>query len=384
MRRTDTAAPREAAHGRTGRFRRGVIIYLCVLAVIWIGVLAVLWRYLARFQAEMDAEAARQAAEQAQAAYDTAVYRAPQLAFEAWQNTRTADFWTDLWYSTASNDLDDREQVTGYMGQLFASGAVQAFKDAAFTQEAPVYLLKHGDTTLARVTLSGSGLDWQVTDVALTVPGTHAVTVWAAEGCRVLCNGRLLDDTFRAAENGVVSPAIPPAAQLENPVSLVCYTVDGLLLEPEITVEPPEGFGLTQDADGRYLLSPERDTSAYAEWAVKFVRAYLNYYMSGEENTEDNLRAALAYLTPDTQAYQELLNTYYGVVWNHIYSDIDTSKTAAGPVILWADNCFSVDVSYDADCTTDGQHVDFADATMRIYFLSSGNGYDISHFEVIS
>ena len=57
------------------------------------------------------------------------------------------------------------------------------------------------------------------------------------------------------------------------------------------------------------------------------------------------------------------------------------SKTTAGAVLRWADNCFSIDVSYDADCTLRGQHQDYADATMRLYFLREGDGYYLSNFQ---
>ena len=93
--------------------------------------------------------------------------------------------------------------------------------------------------------------------------------------------------------------------------------------------------------------------------------------------------SVLSHLTPGTQAYQNIRNTYTGVVWARDYSNIDTSKTTAGDVLVWSDNCFSVDVIYDADCVWEGTHIDYADATMRIYFLQTNAGYIISNFEIL-
>ena len=51
--------------------------------------------------------------------------------------------------------------------------------------------------------------------------------------------------------------------------------------------------------------------------------------------------------------------------------------------MLWADNCCSVDVTYDAKCTLNGQPIDYEAATLRIYFLKTDAGYVISHFETL-
>ena len=84
-----------------------------------------------------------------------------------------------------------------------------------------------------------------------------------------------------------------------------------------------------------------------------------------------------------TQAYTDLQDTYNGVVWNTAYGNIDVSNTTASGVVIWADNCYSVDVTYDANCTHNGQAIDYADATMRIYFLQTDAGFVISNYETL-
>ena len=108
--------------------------------------------------------------------------------------------------------------------------------------------------------------------------------------------------------------------------------------------------------------------------------------MSGGNNVWGNLYNALAYLTPNTRAYKTLFDSEAGVYWNTAYYNIDTSNTTAGGVVIWADNCYSVDVTYSATGTNpfSGKTEDYAkDAVMRIYFLNSGNGFYISDFEII-
>lgn len=368
---------------KSKRFRTGLIVYLGALAVLSISVLIVLWGYLDRFQKQWDIDAARQEAELAsREAYEKEISRAPQLAFEDWQSRLTADYWTDLWFAHTASDLEERNQVYAYMAERFASDTVKAYKSMEFTDETPVYVLKNGDETLARVVMSGSGLTWEVSNVDLLVEGTHSTSVWIVDGCRVFCNGRELDSEFCGESSDYFNYA-PLADKLVNPVTWICYTVDGLLLEPEISVEAPENRSVIKTSEDVYLLCLEGDTTVFTDKAVQFVQAYLNYYMSGRRDTQINLNKALSFLTPGTQAYRNLSETYDGVIWNAAYDNIDTSKTSADNVVVWADNCYSVDVTYNADCTSNGNAVDYADATIRIYFLQTGSGFVISNFETL-
>ena len=379
---TDTPAPADSAAPSPKKSRRFLIV-LAVYAAILLAVTGylqiTLWRFLKGSQAEMDRQAAEQAAQQA---YEKALYQAPQLAFEDWRSGLTAGYWTDLWCARASGSLDEREAVQEFMAERFAPDAAQAFKAAGYTDEAPVYVLKNGADSLARVTMAGSGLDWSVSEVELLIEGSCSVFVTVAERCQVYCNGKKLGGEYTETA-GSRFRYEPLEGRLEGAVTWVSYRAEGLLLEPELTVEPPEGYSLIRTEEGDYLLGMAEGSGTYADTAVEFVRAYLYYYMSGEKDTRKNMNSVLSCLTPGTQAYQDIRDTYIGVYYAVPYTDIDTSKTTAGDVIVWADNCFSVDVTYDANCKRDGAYVDYADATMRIYFLPVGSKYVISHFEVL-
>lgn len=358
-------------------------ICLALYVVILLGVSGylqiTLWRYLESSQAEMDRQAAELAAQQA---YEKAVHQAPQLVFDEWQSNLTTDYWTDLWYARAPSDLDVRELVYDYMAERFAPEAIEAFKAAEFTDETPVYVLKNGADSLARITLAGSELDWSVSEVELLIEGSYSASVTVAEGYQVRCNGKEMDQTY-AEEVASALHVESLTDLLEEPVTWSCYSVQGLLMEPELTVEPPAGYTALQNETGYYLLCPEKSLREYTDKAVSFVKAYLYYYMSGFKNTESNMYGVLKYLTPGTQAYRDIRETYSGVSWATNYSGIDTSKTYAGDVIVWAENCFSVDVTYDADATLSRQEVDYADATMRVYFLRTDKGVIISNFETL-
>ena len=369
---------------KKGGFRKGLLTYVLVVAVIFLAALIVLWVALARFQKNKDAEKAAEAEQNAivlqEKQHAEAVRQAPQRAFEAWLASYTADDWTNLWYEKRPENIDGRDRVRAYMEERFGSGSVQAFRSLDYTDEAPAYVLKDGDETLARVTLSGSDVNWAVSDVELELEGTKSASVEVAVGSKVFCNGTELGSEYAGEPQNNFSYE-PLKDKLINPVSWTTYTVDGLLIEPELTAEPPAGCSVTKTAEGDFMLCLDgADAEKYTTRAVSFVKAYLTYYMNG---TWGNLYAALAYLTPGTQAYTDLQDTYNGVVWNTAYGNIDVSNTTASGVVIWADNCYSVDVTYDANCTHNGQAIDYADATMRIYFLQTDAGFVISNYETL-
>ena len=368
-------------------FRKGLLTYVLVVAMIFLAALIVLWVALARFQKNKDAENAAEAEQNAivlqEKQHAEAVRQAPQRAFEAWLASYTADDWTNLWYEKRPENIDGRDRVRAYMEERFGSSSVQPFRSLDYTDEAPAYVLRDGDETLARITLSGSDVNWTVSNVELELEGTKSASVEVAVGSKVFCNGIELGSEYAGETQNNFSYE-PLKDKLINPVSWTTYKVDGLLIDPELTAEPPEGCSVTKTAEGDFMLCLDgAEAEKYTTRAVSFVKAYLTYYMNGYNGTWGNLYAALAYLTPGTQAYTDLQDTYNGVVWNTAYGNIDVSDTTASGVVIWADNCYSVDVTYDANCTHNGQAIDYADATMRIYFLQTDAGFVISNYETL-
>ena len=375
---------RKRSRRKKDRFKLGLIIYLLFLGMLIVGLLVMLWIGLDRSQQRMDAEneaLAKQRAEEAERqAHERAVYRAPQLAFEQWLAGADADYWTDLWVRGHDGGLDDPNSVKEYLSSLLT--AAEPFKSLDYTAEKPVYVLKNGDRRLAEITLSGSDVSWSVSDVRLLIEGHEKASVRVASGSRVYCNGVALGPDY-IVDSSSYFTYDPLRDKLINPVTWDTYEVSGLLLEPSLTADPPEGGIVTETAEGDFLLClDEASGKPYQTRAVNFVKAYLNYYLNGYNGTWGNLYAALAYLTPGYQAYKDLQDTYNGVVWNSPYTNVDTSLTSAGDVVIWADNCYSTDVIYDAKGIQNGQQGGYA-ATMRIYFLKTDAGYIISNFEIL-
>jgi len=371
------------------RFKKGLIIYLAILLVILVAVCAVLWFILTNYQKNVDAEAAEQArieAEiKAQKEYEKAVARAPQLAFEDWYAQADASYWTNLWFSAKAGAFDTEEAVRAEMEKVFAPEAVTCYKALEYTAENPVFVLKNSEgATLARVALTGSELVWNPTDVQLLVEGELSRTITVAEGVKVFCNGMEVGSEF-ASEPTTNTPSVLEnvAGQLVQPTAWVEYTIDGLLTEPEFTVEAAEGFSVTETEDGNFLLKREgEDNNVYQDKAVAFVKSYQYYVLMGGNGTAGNMWATLAHLTPDTQAYNAVLSSQEPIYWNTAHTNIDTSNTVAGDVVVWAYNCYSVDVTYTATANARGTAVENT-GCIRVYFMNLGDTFVITHFEML-
>lgn len=375
------AGESRAVRRRRKVFRTFIVVYLIILG-LGTGYLQLrLWLALDHSQKQMDQAAAEKAAAVAQ---EKALYQAPQRTFEQWLDSQTGDYWADLWYAShQGNDMEPRQWLCSYFEGLFASDDCQAYKAEDFTSTSPVYLIKSGQTPVARVRLTGSGLNWSVSNVELLLTPDKSCTITVPRSCRVTFNGKQLD-----------AQSMQPVASLlhydslrellQEPVSWVSYTADGLISEPEITVEPPKGCKVFQSEDGAYMLTMDADVSRYTDMTERFTDAFLAYYMNGYHDTRYYLNELLSFVYSDTQAFHDIYSTYDSVSWSTYYRTKQTEVNVADEAIVWANNCFSIDVSYVAKGTVESDEVvPFADATMRVYFLREEDGYYISHFEAL-
>ena len=92
--------------------------------------------------------------------------------------------------------------------------------------------------------------------------------------------------------------------------------------------------------------------------------------------------ATLAHLTPDTQAYKAVLSSQEPIYWNTAHDNINTTNTVAGDVVVWAYNCYSVDVNYTATASARGNPVENT-GCIRVYFMNMGDTFVITHFEML-
>lgn len=379
--------PVEEAPRPAKKKSRFLPIYTIILAVLVIGTLVWLWLRMGNYQARVDAEAAETARQEAllkeEAAHAEAVHRAPQLAFESWRDSADAAYWTDLWYTQNPEGADGRDRVQEYLGQLFAPETLDSFRSLDSTPEAPAFVLKKGDETLAKATLSGSDVNWTVSDVRLLLKGDKSASIRVADGSTVFCNGKELDDSFITSSDSTFD-CEELKDSLINPVKWNTYEVKGMLIEPELSATAPAGCNVAETAEGDFLLCLDSDSAAnYINTSVNFVKKYFYYYLCGGVGLYDNYAAASAYLTAGTPGYQNLKDSLDGVYWDSFHSNIDTTDVTADSAVIWAENCYSVDVKYHVTGVLNTGDVETFDGVMRVFWLDGGESFYLAHYEIL-
>ena len=355
-------------------FRRGLHLYLSLLCFVAALLLIVLWVYLSRYQSELDRQKEEQARREAAAAYELAVYRAPQNAFVDFLEKTDGAYWTAQWFAAHPESLDDESRVQQYFDDWLGGSSLQSFKDASYAEQTPVYLLKNDAVAVARVTLEGAGLDWTVSRVELLLEGSEAAELSVPDGFTVYCNGKALTD---GEETGAkLFDMESYASQLRAPASWKNYRVEKQLFEPVLTAEPPAGREVQSLDDGTmfYSLGSE-EAVRYQERAENFIYDLLRYYMLGNAGTRGNMERARNHVAENSPAYTMISETYEGVIWDTCYSNA-SYEVEAGPVFCLAENCLFVEVKYHAEGSA-GSYTNVADGVYRIYYLDRGYGYQI-------
>ena len=360
---------------KKSKFRWGLHVYASLLVFVGGIAVIVLWLFLSRYQQGLDAEAAAQAARDEQAAYELAVSRAPQQAFENYVASADAQDWADSWYASHPANYDDPAQILALMDERFSDPDLKYWKTADSTDAQPRYVIKSGEETLATLTLSGSGLDWRVTDVQVELEGGEEASLLVPEGYTVRCNGQLVDSSSAEAETRLFDME-EYADLIVDPVHWETYTVRGQLSKPVLTAEAPADRPISTAEDGTvFYILPDEEAEAYQDRAESFIYALLYYYMMGNSNTRGHMWNALNHVTENSQAYKLILDSYDGVTWDTCYGNA-TYSAEAGEVRILASNCLMVDVAYHAEGSAGG-YTNVADGTYRVYFLDTGRGYGI-------
>lgn len=363
----------KARRKRSG-FQIGLRVYSAVLVFLFGLALVVLWVFLSRYQQDLDEAAALEAQRQQQAAYELSVSRAPQLALEDFLAAADAQTWFDAWCAEHDTEYENEAELYQLIGDRFADPSLAWFKAADHSPEQPRYVLKSGVETLASLTLSGGELDWTVSELHVFLEGTKSASLTVPEGYAVTCNGLPLESSGEAEMH--LYDMEDYADKLISPVRYLSYSVEGLLTEPVLKAEAPEGRQIEPDDQGTlFYILPEGEASLYQNRAESFVYDLLRYYMLGNNGTWGNMWTALDHVMNDSQAFRLIRDSYDGVTWDTCYNNRSYSAQA-GSVRILADNCMMVDVVYHAEGEAEG-HVNIADGTYRVYFLDLGSGYGI-------
>lgn len=368
-------APRQ---GRS-RFKKGFVIYLSVLAGVILIALAALWIALARYQTGVDAEAAAQAEAAVLAEARARDLAALQEALLRFVQDSGAAVWTDHYMQQPR--LETRAGVEAVIAQLLDSASPQCYKARDWSPEQPVYSVYLAEQPFARVLMEKRDGSWQPGSVELLLTGEKGGSITVPEGTVLRCGDVLLEESVYGGQPQLLCPAGPDRDALENPVYGRTYRVSGMLAEPEFILEQTPA-DLAAFAEGYTLAMEPEQAQPYQDRAEGLVQALVYYYLSGMSGCRTNMERAAGFTVPGSQAHKTIISSYDGVIWSLSFLQDYSCETEPGDVLIWADNCYSVDVS----CRAYGVN-GLGDKTMngayRIFFTDSGKGFGITGLETL-
>ena len=362
-------------HSSVQWFHRILIIYMIVLALVMVGLLATLWRSLARYQASLTPDAEDPEVALAQSSQAFIVDYVSGLSSYDWAAIAKE-------HAGAAQDTDDT--LAQYYDEVLNSGSLSYYRTSDYVASAPSYLVRIGSEDVAVFNLVQVDDSWGISSVELMLSGTEKATFSAPVDVEVYCNGALLDDSNIIANGAKEAVGIPSdyADQLTGVVEYATYSLQGLLDNPSISFTATDSnYGVATDAAGDcYLILSGTSGSDYQSRALEFTKALLNYYTQGKTNTEANENACLSLVASGSKAASAISQSYTGLEWRTDYSSGNTYSTEVSEVYVIADNCYAVDVSYTRSGDAGGAISD--KGSYRIYFIDLGSGFKIYSFSV--
>lgn len=354
-------------------FKKGLIFYLVMLTVILVGIVVILWRGLADYQAGIDAENATRD-------YEREMRRAPQICFQNHLAEMTEDDWVKVWYDQHPLCFDSEEQIRSLIREHILNVETQSYRAPEYTEDNPVYLIKNDDIILAVFSLAGEGVDWQVASTSLELEGDCQGAIDVPVGSTVYCNGIVMDESLATSSDGDIVEGYEDS--LVNPVQYNVYSVEGLIEEPLLTADiEADGYAIAIDHNGRYYMVMENG-SDYKEKAENFIKSLLNYYTMGKNSISENMVATLNHVASSSNAASVIRASYDGVLWANYTAA--SYETWTSEVYVVADNCLAVDVFYyDKNEVTENDTPESLTQIYRVYFLDLGSGYKIYSFSLM-
>lgn len=369
---------------KTSRFTKGIRAYVIILFTIIVVLLGLLWVTLFRYQGRVDRENNQEEQEELMG---SDVVTGPseetmQRCFEEKLENMTLEDWTNAWYAGHPEHFDKDADVISYVQDSIINQAYDRYKAPDFSLDMPKYLIATENGVLAEFALSGSGDNWEVSDITINLAGDNSVEITFDDSFLMYLNDSQVSEEHALTATEVVTVS-GYDDQLIMPHSFAKYRVDGLIspVEPSdaaVLVTNDLGGIASLAADGVFYGTLDNSVGdEYRQKANDFIKALLDYYSKGKENAEGNMYSVLGHVASGSEAAKIINNSLSGVVWR--VADYSVSYgTECSPVYVLADNCYCVDVAYTE--VTPSTTYEIGDGIYRVYFINDGNGFKIVQF----
>lgn len=299
-------------------------------------------------------------------------------------------------YSAAA-DMDEagKANFTAQLEILLEGRKISFVK--AFSKDKdnyPAFTVKAGEEEIAKVTLEMTGIehgfgfqDFKIKEITEIPFISCSAVITAPAGYSVFADGILISDDAHIVEKDIVPENLKniPEGYFTKP-TLVQYRVENLAQQPEVTVKDPTGAEVPVQSNEEKTEFQAAfgtngvDTAAYYAIALEKAKHY-SQYVTAWVGKATFLQSVL----PDSPMMEGLESIQTGFYTDHKKDYFTDEKT--GNLQVYADNCFSCDVSYTQwveNIKTDANFKKALPSAFTFYFVKSGGTWYIADLEIKS
>ena len=240
--------------------------------------------------------------------------------------------------------FDSEEQIGEYVKNALSQDNITYYEVSNGLEAGRRYTVKSGDKRLFTFTLderseksSFGFVQYELGDII--VNGSCSVKVRIPDGYSLYLNGIQVGSEY-ITESGIVSDVFEYVPQgIKLPTENV-YTVNGLLVAPEITADNGEGIPTSVSFDeekGEYVAQWIYDDDLkekFSTYVIEAAQAYAAYMQN-----DYGFRRVAEYLDPNSELYTLTRNTITGFVIDH--DGFSFEDESAGEFTKYDDDTFS-------------------------------------------
>jgi hypothetical protein len=284
------------------------------------------------------------------------------------------------------SEYETKEHVIDKVKSNMSSGELKYVrKTGEYTTERPVYLVKAGDVSVAKISLKKNGTNkhgftlWDVDQVSFGdfLGADNAVDIVAPSGAVVTVNGKVLTDANVSEGGRIVEKTKNVGDYTELPTTNL-YKVEGLLAEPDITVVLG-GTALDVEFDEKnmvYEASFPQDEELLAQNLDRIRNINIEYgkYIINK----GSLSTMKSYMVGQAREYISDIPAIWAYLWGKTYT-YDFPSNEVGNCVRYSDDCFSCDVNFNIHVSWGTGETSY-DTSMSYVFVKSGGSWYLADF----
>jgi hypothetical protein len=252
------------------------------------------------------------------------------------------------------NEFENNQVVGDYLKDKISDNEVTYKKfHKEYSETNPVYMVYAGDTAIAKVKLDENGKNahkftkWKLGSITFDgctdKNNNTTVTIKAPKGSTVKINGVTVNDSYITQNDVAFDPCKYVSSYVTAP-ALTVYTIDGLVVQPDITAQLG-GTDLTVDTNkNTYLVNYPSDDALLAAQHSAIMTVAENYgkYMINRGSMSTLSAAMVGHAKENIADIPAVWAFLYGNSYTYEFRNESISNFRK-----YSDSCFSCNIYYD-------------------------------------